>query len=149
MEYKLRRSIGYRVTLATNAIHAMFAKKIEPLGIAPEQFGVLKMISEDNESTSSGIAEKLGKGKPTVTRALDALEKKGLIVRVESERDRRAKRIRLTAEGEKILTDVTPIAKRFNDTILKQLQPEEAEIFFKVLDTIHHTLNSGENEHDQ
>jgi len=149
MEYRLRHSIGYRVTLAANAMHAMFAKKIEPLGIAPEQYAVLKMISEDQESTSSGIAERLGKGKPTVTRALDALEKKCLVLRAESKNDRRAKRIRLTEEGQKIVADVTPIAKTFNDSIFSQLQPEEAEIFFKVLDTIHHTLNTGENNHDQ
>lgn len=140
MEYKLRNSIGFRLNSVSNRIHAMFAKGIEPYGIAPEQFAAMKMISEDGDVTQSKIATMLAKAKPTVSRTLDALEKKGLIVRDEDNADRRIKYIRLTEEGQKVLNDVIPMAKTFNETIYAQLTPQEIEAFFHVLNTINDTI---------
>ena len=153
MEYKLRNSFGFRISLVANRVHAMFARGIEPYGIAPEQFAAMKIISDDSETNQSKIAEMLGKGKPTVSRTLDALEKKGLVARDELETDRRAKRIRLTEEGEAVLNAVTPCAQRFNNTIREQLDPQEIESFFKVLETILETVDqydtTGEKEDDK
>ncbi|MBU1643227.1 MarR family transcriptional regulator [bacterium] len=150
MEYKLRNSLGFRISLVSNRVHAMFAKGIEPYGIAPEQFAAMKIISEDSEVNQSKIADMLGKGKPTVSRTLDVLEKKGLVSRYELETDRRAKRIRLTKEGEAVLNAAIPCAQRFNNTIREQLDPQEIESFFKVLETILETVDQydirGENE---
>ena len=153
MEYKLRNSFGFRISLVANRVHAMFARGIEPYGIAPEQFAAMKIISDDSETNQSKIAEMLGKGKPTVSRTLDALEKKGLVARDELETDRRAKRIRLTGEGKAVLDAVTPCAQRFNNTIREQLDPQEIETFFKVLETILETVDqydtTGEKEDDK
>lgn len=153
MEYKLRNSFGFRISLVANRVHAMFARGIEPYGIAPEQFAAMKIISDDSETNQSKIAQMLAKGKPTVSRTLDVLEKKGLVARDELETDRRAKRIRLTAEGEAVLNAVTPYAKAFNDAIRERLEPQEIEHFFKVLETILETVDQydtrGEKENDE
>lgn len=152
MEYKLRNSIGFRLNSLSNRIHAMFSKRIEPYGIAPEQFAAMKMISEDGDVTQSKIATMLAKAKPTVSRTLDALEKKGLIAREEDDADRRTKYIRLTNEGEKVLNEVIPIAKSFNEAIYEQLTPQEIETFFHVLETISGTVEqctlTGENNYE-
>ncbi|MCJ7765985.1 MAG: MarR family transcriptional regulator [Thiovulaceae bacterium] len=153
MEYELRNSLGFRISLVANRVHAMFTRGIEPYGIAPEQFAAMKIISEDSETNQSKIAEMLGKGKPTVSRTLDVLEKKGLVSRGELETDRRAKRIRLTDEGEAVLHAVIPCAKAFNDAIRERLEPQEIESFFKVLETILETVDQydtrGEKENDE
>ena len=140
MEYKLRNSIGFRLNNISNRVHAMFAKRIEPYGIAPEQFAAMKMISEDGEMTPSKIAVMLAKAKPTVSRALDALEKKGFITRDETDADRRIRHIHLTKEGREVLDTVVPMAQSFNDTLYAQLTPQEVETFFRVLDTIGETI---------
>ncbi|UFS61617.1 MarR family transcriptional regulator [Sulfurimonas sp. HSL-3221] len=151
MEYLLDTSIGFRLNRTANIIHAGFTKCIEPFGIAPEQFATLKIISEDGEITQSEIAEILAKGKPTVSRALDALEKKELIVRERKSEDRRIKPIHLTAKGQEILDLVIPKALTFNNAIKARLTPEEIETFFRVLDTIvdtseTHTKQLGASE---
>lgn len=152
MEYKLRNSIGFRFNSLSNRIHAMFSKRIESYGIAPEQFAAMKMVSEDGDVTQSRIAMMLGKAKPTVSRTLDALEKKGLIVREEDEADRRTRYIRLTDAGRQVLNEVIPIAKSFNEAIYEQLTPQEIETFFHVLETIGDTVeqctSTGENNHE-
>jgi len=148
MAYVLKHSIGFHLNRAAAIVHAGFSKCLEPYGIAPEQFATLKIISEDGEITPSGIADMLAKGRPTVTRTLDALEKKGLITRDSSDADRRIKPIRLTGKGLEVLGAVEPKALQFNEAIRARLAPGEAETFFHVLDTIidtaRHHINPGE-----
>jgi DNA-binding MarR family transcriptional regulator len=152
MDYKLRDSFGFRINQAANKVHAMFSRMIEAYAIAPEQFAAMMIISEDSEAKQSTIVQMLGKGKPTISRTLDALEKKGLVFRDALETDRRAKRICLTAEGKAVLNAVTPYAKDFNSAIRERIEPQEAEIFFKVLETIleiaeqYETKGEKENE---
>ncbi len=153
MEYKLKNSIGFCINQTANKVHAMFSREIESYGIAPEQFAAMMIIGEDSETKQSTIAQILGKGQPTVSRTLDALEKKGLVARDALETDRRAKRICLTAEGEAVLDAVIPYAKAFNDTIRDRLEAQEIEIFFKVLETILETADQyetkGEKENEK
>jgi DNA-binding MarR family transcriptional regulator len=148
MAYVLRNSIGFHLNRAANIVHAGFSKCLEPYGIAPEQFATLKIISEDGEINQSEIAEMLAKGKPTVSRALDALEKKGLIIREAHDADRRIKPIRPSAKGQEMLDAVQPKAQKFNEAIRSRLAPGEAETFFHVLETIvettQHQIHPGE-----
>jgi DNA-binding MarR family transcriptional regulator len=146
MEYRLKDSFGFRITHAANRLHAMFSRAIDAYGIAPEQFAAMKIIRDDSETNQSKIAQMLAKGKPTVSRTLDVLEKKGLVARDALETDRRAKCICLTAEGEAVLDGVIPYAKAFNDTIRERLEPQEIENFFKVLETILETADQYESK---
>ena len=139
MTYILDESIGFNLNRVATMLHAGFAKCLEPYNIAPEQFATLKIISEDGEITQSEIAEILAKGKPTISRALDALEKKGMIVREQNSEDRRVKPIRLTDKGQAVLEMVIPKARRFNDALKTRLSSEETEIFFRVLNIIAET----------
>ncbi|MEJ2469286.1 MAG: MarR family transcriptional regulator [Campylobacterales bacterium] len=125
-----------------SVLHVGFSKCLEDYDIAPEQFGTLRIVSEDGHITQSEIAEMLAKGKPTVSRALDALEKKGLIFRESNPEDRRVKAIRLTGKGQEVLDHVVPKAKQFNDAIKARLSPGEIETFFRVLDTIVETAEA-------
>lgn len=136
MEYVLNNSISFRLSRVANVLHAGFSKCLEEYDIAPEQFGTLRIVSEDGKITQSEIAEILAKGRPTVNRALGALEKKGLIVRESDRDDRRIKPIRLTGKGQKLLDNVVPKAKQFNDAVKARLTPGEIDTFFRVLDTI-------------
>ena len=136
MAYSLEQSIGFHLNRAANIIHIGFVKCLEPYDIAPEQYATLIIISEDGEITQSGIAEVLAKGKPTISRALDALEKKGFIQREAHDADRRIKPIRLTEKGRKVLDAVEPKAMHLNNAIRSRLSPGETELFFRVLETI-------------
>ena len=142
MAYSLETSIGFHLNRAANIVHAGFSKCLEPYDVAPEQFATLMIISEDGEINQSEIAELLAKGRPTVSRTLDALEKKGLIVREENSADRRIKPIRLTEKGREVLSAVQPKARQFNDAIRARLAPGEAETFFHVLETIIETTQN-------
>src|SRR4051794_15752264 len=64
------------------------------------QYGLLAPLLDAAEAPGVRVlAEAAGVSSPTATRMLDGLERRGLVVREKSERDRRAVRLSLTDEG--------------------------------------------------
>ncbi len=149
MKYSFNDSVGFHLNRVANILRIGFSKCLEPYNIAPEQYGTLEIVSKDGEITQSEIAEILGKGKPTIGRALDALEKKGLIFRAQNNEDRRIKPIHLTEEGHKLLSKVTPMAQAFNDAIKAKVSEEERKQFLHILDIIAETAAEHNSQQHQ
>jgi DNA-binding MarR family transcriptional regulator len=68
-------------------------------------YRVLSAIASGDERASR-VAERLELGKPTVSAAVDALCRAGLIARAEVERDQRALALRVTTAGQIVLDRV-------------------------------------------
>lgn len=74
----------------------------EELGMGAREMFVLAAL-ERGESRPGGLARRLNMAPPTVTRALEALERAGRVRRERREDDRRGVRVELTEEGERVL----------------------------------------------
>jgi DNA-binding MarR family transcriptional regulator len=68
-------------------------------------YRVLAAISSGS-AMASRIADRLAVGKPTISAAVEALERRGLLERLAVEGDQRAATLRLTVEGELLLHQV-------------------------------------------
>jgi DNA-binding MarR family transcriptional regulator len=78
-------------------------------------YRVLSAIASGDERASR-LANRLAIGKPTVSAAVEALGRRGLLVRSEVEGDQRASSLRVTAEGEALLGRVeTEMIGRIED----------------------------------
>ena len=88
---------------------------LRPYDITHTQFVILAVTHELNEQgscvTQNEISDFSMVDVMTVSTTLRLLEKKGLIVRKEHPTDTRAKKIKNTDEGEKILKTVNPIVE--------------------------------------
>jgi DNA-binding MarR family transcriptional regulator len=73
--------------------------------IKPQQAMVLRLLAEPQ--TMGELAERLGCDNSNVTGLVDRLEQRGLVERRAAERDRRAKLLVLTDEGERIRSEMT------------------------------------------
>lgn len=71
----------------------------------PANFRLLGMLSKRDWSLGD-LAEKQAVSGPTMSRAITALERRGLVVRRRSEADRRIVRVAITREGRAVLDDV-------------------------------------------
>lgn len=69
------------------------------LDMTVDQWLVMKLTDENDELSHKELAGLMYKDMPTVTRIVDILCQKGLIVRVENPADRRVSVLRLTQEG--------------------------------------------------
>ena len=80
--------------------------------------------------------------KPTISRIIDSLEDKSLVVRVSDQIDHRIKRVVLTKAGKQLFYDVLPIMEKTREEVRGEIPDEEIEIFKNVLSKIIKNLNS-------
>jgi DNA-binding MarR family transcriptional regulator len=76
--------------------------ELEPLGLKATDYVVLVTLANDSAPTASSVCSLIAHDPGAMTRKIDALEKKGLVRRVRSEKDRRAIHIELTPEARKL-----------------------------------------------
>jgi MarR family multiple antibiotic resistance transcriptional regulator len=76
-------------------------RHLMPLGITSAQLKVLRIIRR-GENTAVALCRHLSIHSAAMTRMLDRLERKGLIVRMPDDKDQRQVRLALTADGEAI-----------------------------------------------
>ena len=111
--------------------------------ITPEQWAVMSYLHKEDGLYQKQIADFLSKDKPTVTRILDLLEKKNLIIRISDEKDRRKFKIYLTQDGKDTVIQLVPIANEIQIKIKENITKEEIETLKTILNKIY--PNSANN----
>jgi MarR family transcriptional regulator, lower aerobic nicotinate degradation pathway regulator len=97
----------------------------EQFGLTPYHHAVLAVLAERPPETQGAIAEALGYDKSHLVGLLDELEQKGLVERSRDPADRRRHTVRLTADGDRMLTKLRRLAKQLDDQFLARLSSEE------------------------
>lgn len=90
---------------------ASFEQALEPLGITASEAGMLRLIGRNPGIGQKAASEQLGVGPSRVVAVLDRLERQGAVERRRSTADRRNHEVHLTADGERLLADLRPIAE--------------------------------------
>jgi DNA-binding MarR family transcriptional regulator len=81
-----------------------FAALMKAEELSPPQYNVLRILRGATEGLACGeIGDRMISRDPDITRLLDRLEKRGLILRCRETKDRRMVMARITPEGLKIL----------------------------------------------
>lgn len=96
------------------------------------QFAALDCIAEHPGIDQASLAANIGFDRATIGGVIDRLERKGLVQRVVSVQDRRARLLHLTPEGERTLADCRPVVKALQADILARLTPAEHKVFLAL-----------------
>ena len=74
---------------------------LKPAGLSPSQYNVLRILRGAGAEglACGGIAERMVTRDPDMTRLLDRLEARGLVMRARDRADRRVITVRITPEG--------------------------------------------------
>jgi DNA-binding MarR family transcriptional regulator len=83
------------------------------------------------------LADRTFKDKPNVTRMLDVLERRGLIVRQPDEEDRRAYKVFLTEMGRQLKNDLIPLAAGVLERGQKNLTNDDIKYLRRILNLIY------------
>jgi DNA-binding MarR family transcriptional regulator len=95
----LESSLGYYLTKARNVLVERTDRAVEHLGLTAQQIGVILMIASGRATTPFELSRAMSYDSGSMTRMLDRLEKKGLIARSRSDKDRRVVQLELTPQG--------------------------------------------------
>ena len=133
-------SIGYILRQTLSVLHRAAEAEMRPRGLTAVQWAPLMIISRAQNPTAASLARDLNTDTGAMTRMLDRLEAKGLLVRKRSQSDRRVVELALTEEG-RVAIGVIPhyLAKVYN-AHLRGFSPEEYSTLKSLLKRI--TRNS-------
>ncbi len=118
-------SAGYLLNEAAIVIREMDEAALAPLGINPRQLGILKTIVASEPQTQQAIGERNRIDRTTMVKLTDALEQRGLIVRVVQPKDRRRYALSLTPEGGAVLAKGRALVEGTQDQFLSPLTRAE------------------------
>ncbi|WP_454885329.1 MarR family winged helix-turn-helix transcriptional regulator [Sphingomonas oryzagri] len=127
--------------------HRVMDRLMRSHGASLARTKLLLYISRLRQPRSTDIAEAFGFAPRTVTEAIDALEREGLVRREADPNDRRAKRIVMTADGQNAIDASEPVRRELIDRLYNALSEEEAEQLAALLGRLIDRL--GEIEHQK
>ena len=136
----LDRNFGFILHDVARLLRTTYDRRVRELGLTRSQWWVLTHLFRKDGITQSELAEVLELEKPSLGRLLDRLESKGWVRRAEDARDRRAKRVYLTAAAEAPMKVMREIAAGVREDALSGLSAAEQDRFVDALITIKSNL---------
>jgi MarR family transcriptional regulator, organic hydroperoxide resistance regulator len=121
-----------------DAIKRSLAHVVEPHGITPQQYNVLRILrgaGPDGLPTLT-IGERMVEQTPGVTRLIDRLERKGLVERTPCPKDRRRVFCQITPKGLGLLEELDEPVNRWDAQTVSILPPSEVDSLIKLLDRV-------------
>lgn len=101
--------------------------------ISPEDWAILLVLWSKGPRAPSTLSDETIKDRTTVTRQIDGLVRKGLVVRSENPTDRRRSNVSLTPSGTALRDKLVPIAMTINQEAGSDIPPEDLEITLRTL----------------
>ena len=135
--------------MLNNSAHRSMTKRFvsnameSGLDISLDQWMVLGPIWQMETASQKELGEMCLKDKTSITRIIDALEKKNLVVRVPDQIDHRIKRVILTNAGKQLFFDVLPIMEKTREEVKKGISEKDIDTF-KTVSYTHLTLPTSD-----
>lgn len=115
----------YLVRQLQLATYAGLVEELGDLDVTPTQYMLLSLASRRGGLSSADLARRFGVTPQSMNETIAAVERKGLIARVEDADNRKILRIRLTAAGARLLKRCDHRVDRFEQHMFASLTPAE------------------------
>jgi DNA-binding MarR family transcriptional regulator len=133
----LERFLPYRLnvlaSLTSSALAQIYADRF---GLTIPGWRIVATLGQYGRRTARDIAAHGVMHKSTVSRAVSALEQRGLVVSRPNQHDRREELLELTAEGRAIYEALAPEALAFEDKLASVLTAAEHKSLVALIDKL-------------
>ena len=142
---KIHMEMGMLLSMAYRSMTRSFVHKTQESGldISLDQWMVLGPVWQLKNPSHKDLSEFCMKDKTSITRIVDTLEKKNMVVRIADQIDQRMKRVVLTHEGKQLFNHVVPIMEKTREEVRQGISDKEIETFKKVLIKVNQNLDSN------
>lgn len=128
-DFVIDESIGYLIKRVRSMLSMAVEREIADYDVTYEQWGVLLMILTRRGDTAAVLARGMECDTGSMTRMLDRLEAKDLIVRTRSTDDRRRVQLELTASGKRLAERLVAAIVKVLNKHLEGFSVEELDSF--------------------
>ena len=123
---RLEAYLPYRLSVASNRASRWVARSYEArFGLSIWQWRVVAVLGGAERLTAQDLAARTAMDKVTVSRAVNALIDRGLVIKSKHERDGRSALLALTDEGRSVYDEVAPIALKHEADLLEGFSESE------------------------
>ncbi len=127
--------LGMHIRRASRIVTQVYDTALRPLGLALNQFTLLVSIHLLESTSITCLAQKLYTDQTTLTRNLQLLEKRGLVVIAPGE-DRRVKLVSLTVEGQTMLAQAMPLWKQAQAEVQQHFEQQQWQTLLSLLSDV-------------
>jgi MarR family transcriptional regulator for hemolysin len=127
------RSVGFLLSQLGFVGSKGFSKALEPVGIDPREFLLLRFVATSEGQSQQALAERLAVPPSRMVGLVDHLEEGGLIERRPDPDDRRIRGLHLTRKGRNTLERAFRVALDFEQELCSGLDAEEREQLIDLL----------------
>jgi len=115
---------------------------IEKFHMTEEQFQVLRRIRRGSASVSA-LAVASGTSRSAISKTVDAMVRRGLVIRSHDPNDRRNIPLVLTDEGQRVLDAIYIEAEAWLTSRFEHLGVEELETLLRGMETLHKVFSNS------
>ncbi|WP_328466707.1 MarR family winged helix-turn-helix transcriptional regulator [Streptomyces sp. NBC_00448] len=132
----LRQSIAPKLRLVAKESRTFFEEELSKSGATFATWTTLATLKLEGPMIQRALAKFLSIEGPTLSRHLEAMERRGLVVRNREGSDRRAATVALTPEGERMCTAIETVALKSQEQMLAGLSADDIELLGTLLDRV-------------
>ncbi|WP_025885073.1 homoprotocatechuate degradation operon regulator HpaR [Asaia prunellae] len=136
LPHESTKALPIALLRAREALMSRFRPMLAEHNFTTQQWRVIRLLFEYDTLDAAQLAEKAFILPPSLTRILAALEKRDLIIRIQSETDRRRYLFRLTPAGEAAMRVIAPDRLEIYRTIETYFGKEKIALLLELLDDL-------------
>jgi DNA-binding MarR family transcriptional regulator len=124
---------GYWMRMVSNAVSQEFARKVSGEDVTVAEWSFMRALYDFEHTPPSVLAERMGMTKGAISKLAERLVAKGLVERAESQQDKRAHSLSLTAEGRAKIPVLASLADQNDAEFFGVLTKKEHETLDRIL----------------
>ena len=142
----LSKEIAVELNLTGCKLKQFIAAKLRQMDVplTPEQFILIDLLLNQGSMSQQQLADQMQKDKNSVTKLVDALERKGFVVREQNRQDRRSNTLVLTEKAEGLKPGAKQKGISILDEMLIGISEEELRSFLVTLGKLNRNMTVAE-----
>lgn len=130
----LDRFLPYRLNVAATVVSEGLAKLYgDRFGISIPEWRIIATLGEYSKMTGKQISAHTRMNKVKVSRAVAALESRGMLARQANSDDRREEFLSLSHAGKDAYSEIAPLALAYQKSVTDLLTPDDYAAFDRIL----------------
>lgn len=119
--------------------------RLQGVPLTPEQFMLIDLLWNQGAMTQQQLADQMQKDKNSVTKLVDAIERKGFVIRQQNADDRRSNILVLTEKAEMLKPGAKQKGISILDHMLDGISEDELHNFLATLRKLNHNMSVKED----
>ncbi len=136
--------VGFWLRFVSNHVSHRFARHIEACGVTVSEWVALRELYSRDLSTPTTLMNALGMTKGAVSKIVDRLETKELVMRLSDPEDARAQSVKLTRAGRALVPRLAAIADENDLHLFQPLSTSERRSLVRTLKKLVHAHGLSE-----